>query len=181
MKILLTLTTVLITNLCLIQAQNTVRKVDSFVDKPIVKMTLNGKNIWMLLDTGSSINLLNVSAASKYGFKTYRVHNMPNNVIGFASEELELDYAGNVDLRYKGIQLNSNFLAHDISNIASSFRRESGIVISGIIGSQLMRKYGFVIDMSNRTVKVQYKERKTRGSNRTKSISKAADEVTDQK
>lgn len=168
-------------NLCLIQAQNTTRKVDRFIDKPIVKMTLNGKNIWMLLDTGSSINLLNLSAARKYGFKTYHVPNMPNSVIGFASKELELDYAGNVDLRYKGIKLNSNFLAHDISNIASSFRKESGTVISGIIGSQLMRKYGFIIDMGTQTVRVQHKERKPRGPSRRKSISKTANEITDQK
>ena len=164
MKNSLTFIACTILNICLIQAQEVIKTTDSFKSKPIIKMTLNGKEVWMLLDTGSSVNLLNESARRKYGFKVYSQFNPRNNVVGFASDAVSLQYAGKVDLRYKGIELKGDFLAHDLTNIADSFQHESGLIISGIIGSKMMQRYGFVIDMGNHTASINYQKRKRRSS-----------------
>ncbi len=177
MKIFLILTAVTVLNLPMLQSQDMVSAKDKFTIKPIVKMTLNGKGAWMLLDTGSSVNLLNVSAREIYGFKTFPGYDTRRGVIGFASKELNLEHAGNIDLQYKGLKLKGHFLAYDISNIVASFKTETGKTISGIIGSEMMRRYGFVIDMGNRTTSIQYKKKKSRGVKSCTVRQKTANEI----
>lgn len=160
MKILLSLTTVLLLTIFSLQAQEIVHIEDRFDRKPIVKMKLNGKNIWVLLDTGSSINLLDLSSMKKYKFKTYEQASDARNVIGLGSDEMQLLEVGDVDLVYKGVTLKGKFLTYDISNLITSFHAESGIAISGIIGSELMGKYGFVIDMKSNKASLSYKRKK---------------------
>lgn len=160
MKILFTLTTALLLTIFSLQAQEIVKIEDRFDKKPIVKMKLNGKTIWVLLDTGSSVNLLDLSSMRKYKFKTFGQASGARNVIGLGSDEMRLQEVGNIDLVYKGISLKGQFLAYDISDLIMSFQAESGIAISGIIGSELMRKYGFVIDMRNNKASMSYRRKK---------------------
>lgn len=164
MKILITLTTALLLVIFSLQAQEIVKIEDRFHKKPIVKMKLNGKTIWVLLDTGSSINLLDLTSMKKYKFKTFAQSSNARNVIGLGSDEMQLREVGNIDLVYKGISLKGQFLAYDISDLILSFQAEFGIAISGIIGSELMHKYGFVIDMRNNKASISYRRKKASGT-----------------
>ena len=73
---------------------------------------------------------------------------------------MRLQEVGNIDLVYKGISLKGQFLTYDISDLIMSFQAESGIAISGIIGSELMRKYGFVIEMRKNKASRSYRRKK---------------------
>ena len=132
---------------CSSNAQEIIKVEDHIGAKPVVRMTLNGKKIWVLLDTGASVNLLDIKAQKKYDFGVYNRPGNSVNVVGFASSEIELPRVDGIDLRYQGIRLQDEFLAHDLTEVINSVKQESMITISGIIGYSMMRKYGFVIDM----------------------------------
>ncbi|MCB0505876.1 MAG: hypothetical protein KDC58_10295, partial [Cyclobacteriaceae bacterium] len=57
-------------------------------------------------------------------------------------------------------QLRCPMYAFDISNIAESIQARTGKRITAIIGTHLMRTYGFVIDMGNDTVVMYSKIKK---------------------
>lgn len=145
-----------------VEAQEIIKIEDQIGTKPVVKMTLNGKKIWVLLDTGASVNLLDIKVQKKYDFGVYNRPGNSVNVVGFASSEMELPRVDGIDLRYQGIRLKDEFLAHDLTDVVNSVKQESMITISGIIGYSMMRKYGFVIDMGKDVAVLSYKKKKMR-------------------
>ena len=162
MKSFLLLTAITLATFFSIEAQEIIKIEDHIGAKPVVRMTLNGKKIWVLLDTGASVNLLDINAQRKYDFGVYNRPNNTVNVVGFASSEIELPRVDGIDLRYQGVRLQDEFLAHDLTDVINSVKQESMITISGIIGYSMMRKYGFVIDMGKDVAVLSYKRRKMR-------------------
>lgn len=162
MKPILTVAVIIVTTLFSVQAQERIKIEDQIGVKPVVRMTLNGKKIWVLLDTGASVNLLDIKVQKKYDFGVYNRPDNSVNVVGFASSEIELPRVDGIDLRYQGVRLKDEFLAHDLTDVVNSVKQESMITISAIIGYSMMRKYGFVIDMEKNVAVLSYKKRKMR-------------------
>lgn len=129
-----------------------------YQNKPIVQMELNGKKTWVLLDTGSDISILNIRSQDKYGFNAHE--DAKASVVGLGSKHNPIKEVSNAQLYFGDIKLKSQFYAYDINNIVASIRARSGISISAIIGTSLMREYGFVLDMGSRTVTMTYKVKK---------------------
>jgi hypothetical protein len=138
-------------------AQQIEEKKATFKQKPIVEMTLNDKKVWVLLDTGTEINILNINEKSEFGFKTFLNNDTRYNVPGFGSENNQLHQVGKADLRFGSTRLNRGFYAYDISNITDSIKRRTGKNVTAILGSKTMRDYGFVIDMGDNTVTMKSK------------------------
>lgn len=129
-----------------------------YQNKPIVQMELNGKKTWVLLDTGSEISILNIKSQDKYGFNVHE--DAKASVVGFGSKHNPIKEVSNAKIYFGDIKLKSQFYAYDINNIVNSIRSRTGITISAIIGTTLMRDYGFVLDMGSRTVSMTYKIKK---------------------
>jgi len=56
-----------------------------YYGKPVIKMTLNGKKTWVLLDTGSEITVLNTRSKDKFEFNIFEDYE-PLQVSGFGSD-----------------------------------------------------------------------------------------------
>lgn len=123
-----------------------------YKNKPIIEMTLNGKKTWVLLDTGSSISVLNLKVKEEYNYVAYTNEDRELVVPGFGSEDNTLLYTRKVDLRFGETRLRQRFYAFDFSSVVESIKGRTGKEITAIIGIDTMKSYGFVIDMGNRTV-----------------------------
>ena len=110
-------------------------------------MTLNNQKTWILLDTGSGLTVLDTKVKDKYGFITSGDSRL--RVSGFGSDENQLHRAFKAKIQFGDVHLRGVIYAFDISTVAQSIRRRTGKRIAGIIGTNMMRTYGFVIDMGN--------------------------------
>lgn len=127
--------------------------------KPIVEMTLNNKKVWVLLDTGTDISILNIDSKDKYGFTTFVSASSKYKVPGFGSVNNQLHQVRNCELRFGSTLLKRRVYAFDINNITKSIKARTGKQITAIIGTNMMADYGFVIDMGTKTVVMKRKEK----------------------
>lgn len=109
---------------------------------PIIEVTINGKNARLLVDTGASQSLLDVTASQRYGFNAFEVDDEFHG-IGGVSTVFEVNKA---TVRYRDSLLNANFKAADLGHL----RRSYGI--SGIVGSDWLRKRAAQINYSNNMI-----------------------------
>lgn len=129
------------------QVDYSVVKIHSIYPKPIVKVTLNGNAVYFLLDTGSDIDLLHSKAAKKYNISiSTRNKGTNERVISVNGKYKTFDYIYDFDILIGGKQVYGNFISMDISSVVTSIRDKTGMTISGIIGSETMKNYSFVID-----------------------------------
>jgi hypothetical protein len=122
--------------------------------KPIVAGTLNGKKVYFLLDTGSDFTLLNETETKKYGFKTVNRESAlsVNKAVGVGGTIVEFKSVYNVSISLGSTRISTTCLAYDMSLLVTIIRNRSGIEISGIIGSDVMKRYGVIIDYANKEV-----------------------------
>lgn len=143
------------------QAQDYEMKTAHYQSKPIVRMTLNGEKIWALLDTGTDITLIDLDAGEEYGFTTYFRPDAKFVIPGVgANNYYQLHLVRNANLRYGDTELKRQVYAYNLSNVVGSIRERTGKKITAIIGSDMMCAYGFVIDLGEKTVVLQQKNKK---------------------
>lgn len=111
---------------------------------PIVKVTLNGKTAYFVLDSGSDVSLLHKSDAFDYAFSPKK--RATKSIIGVSGGNQPLYEAPDIVLKMAGHNLQTQFYATDLSTVVEALTISTGIAVSGIIGIDLMRKYGFEID-----------------------------------
>lgn len=122
--------------------------------KPIVEATLNGQKAYFLLDTGSDITMLNKDEKNKYGFKLRIRENENHAAVGIGGKTTELTSVYQVHLKLGSTRIVTSYLAYDMSDIIQAIDQNSGVKISGIIGSDAMKRYGIIIDYKNKVVGV---------------------------
>lgn len=142
------------------EAQNFETVEAKYRGKPIIQMTLNKKKTWVLLDTGSEYTVLDSGAKDKYEFHVFpsRDHNL--NVSGLGSTNNQLMETSHVDLQFGHVELKGRAFAYDLSTVAQSIQLRTGKRITAIIGTHMMRSYGFVIDMRHSTATLYVKSKK---------------------
>lgn len=133
-----------------------------YKNSPIVQMTLNDKKVWVLMDTGATISILNLDSNNEFGFNTTLNLNSQLKVPGFGSVNNRLYQVSNARIKFGKTHLKKRFYAFDITNIVNSIKARTGKKITAIIGTNIMQPYGFVIDMGNETVVMNYYEKKKR-------------------
>lgn len=128
-------------------------KIINLHKKPIIEATLNGKKAYFLLDTGSDITMLSKHDDKKYGFKLL-VRDENHAALGIGGKTAGMTSAYQVRLELGTTRINTRYLAHDLSAIAQAIEKDTGLSISGIIGSDAMKRYGIIIDYKNRVIGV---------------------------
>jgi len=122
--------------------------------QPLVAANLNGKKAYFLLDTGSDVTLLNLNDAKKYAFEVRNARHKKLELSGF-SDEYSIDYltAKNIKLLLGDHPVEIKYRVLDLSTVIESIDHSSNMKICGIIGSDMMKKYNFVIDYKAREVR----------------------------
>lgn len=148
-------------NLAAAKAQEKQIKASHYQSKPIVKMTLNGKKIWALLDTGTASTIIDLNAKKDYGFRTFISSDSEYVVAGVGANNYhQLHQVRNAEILYGETELKRKVFAYNLENIVSSIQERTGKKITAIIGSDMMCAYGFVIDLGEKTVMLQSKKDK---------------------
>ena len=111
-------------------------------DRPIIEVTVNTKTIYMLVDTGSSLNILDIEMLDKLGAeKRFKM----NRVVTLGAEH-DMWHIRKVDIFVKG-RRTTQFIASDIKLIRESILQATGIKIAGILGTPAIKELGMVIDL----------------------------------
>jgi hypothetical protein len=129
---------------------------------PIVEVRLNEKKAFFLLDTGSAITMLNQKDGSKYGFKTFDRGNEQHMAIGIGGATTSFTSAYKVKLELGSTRLMTHYMIHDLSHIIAQIKKSSGVEISGILGSDIMKRYGIIIDYRHKRIGVMVSRKATK-------------------
>lgn len=111
---------------------------------PIVTFYQGDKKFNFLLDTGSSLSVINQSALE---FITHTASNNTGNLFGVDGVKREVSYVS-IDLSYKNNNYTEEFQVLDMQNAIDQVKAESGVNMIGIIGSEFFRKYRYILDFN---------------------------------
>ena len=118
--------------------------------RPLIEVTVNGKKCAMLIDTGSSINILCTSKLIRYGVDGKQVKNYAKTISGVRN----IYTINDIDVNIKGNILTS-FYSVDIEASCKSMEAETGIEVVGILGTPAIKELGMIIDLSGGIVTIK--------------------------
>lgn len=124
-----------------------------FDKQPIIEGRLNGQKAYFMLDSGSQLSLLNSSAAEAFSFGVSRKGPDDRNLngVGGAGEKLKYAYEYQLGLGMQAT-IDVSFFAYGLDHLLDE---KNGIRPIGIIGGDLMKRYGFQIDFKNKCVRIR--------------------------
>ncbi len=129
-------------------------KMISLDDQPIIVGKLNGKRAYFLVDSGSDISLLDASQKLKYGIRITTLDLADHELYDLSSKHKKrVPIAKKVQVHLGSELVKGRFLVLDIETLVDAIRRSNGIKIAGIIGSDVMKRYAFLIDYGEREVR----------------------------
>ena len=118
-------------------------------NRPLIEVEINGVKAAMLIDTGSSINIICTSKLSKFGGSDKAIKNYTKTISGVRT----VYTIKNVNVNVKNRNA-STFYSVDIETSCKSIEAETGIEIAGIIGTPAIKELGMVIDLSRGIVTI---------------------------
>lgn len=110
--------------------------------RPIVEVVVNGVRTSMLVDTGSSLNIIDVNQLINLGVKKRFKMSSANAVFGKTTMWQLLE----CDVRFHGVNI-YQFAATDIEMVVHSIEHNTGIKIAGILGTPAIKELGMSIDL----------------------------------
>lgn len=120
----------------------TVVKLESSI-RPIVKVQINGKAEYMLIDTGSSINILSQQTVYKY---KARIRTRYAGTVYSTEGYTNAVHVDSVIIKVREKQINQ-FIMLNVSSISDNILQVTGIKIAGILGTPAIKELGMVIDL----------------------------------
>lgn len=118
---------------------------------PIVRGTINGLVAYFLVDTGSTVTVLNESLQSHYGFSVVKNRFWDRRCVVGMGGRCSLKEAQDVTVGLGSISLAFVNKASDLTMLSEQFVAND-IVIAGIIGTDLLCFLGSKIDLRERTI-----------------------------
>ena len=109
-----------------------------------IKITLNNKKAYLLIDTGASKSLLDISQANDFNFNYYLI--AKDRYIGIGGEQdIFAIYNYNIN------ELFIPFLGTNLNDVNTYFKKD-GIPIVGVLGADFMEKYKTKIDFDTNKI-----------------------------
>lgn len=116
----------------------------------IIEGTLNGKKACFLIDTGSTISVLNHSKKNHYNFKKAKILGQSVTLSGIGGEHKALYSIYNAEIMIGEILIVGIHLSTPLDEINRNLFHKTGYNIAGVLGSNTIELYGFVIDYANK-------------------------------
>ena len=110
---------------------------------PILIFEQDGTDLIFILDTGSSVCVLDESSISK--LKDFKYLDREDNLVDVNGGKVKRRY-GLFKFKCDNIDFENEFLISDLTNIKESVKEDSGVSIDGIVGSDFFSKYQYIID-----------------------------------
>ena len=118
--------------------------------KPIIEILINGNKYNMLIDTGSSINILCKEVVKN---ENMRLRTMYAGDLYSATTKIKARHVDNADININNINI-YQFIMFDIESVRESILQSTGIKIAGILGTPAIKELKMVIDLSRGIVTI---------------------------
>jgi len=119
-------------------------------DRPIIEATVNGNDCYLLIDTGSSINIIDFAQLEGLGVR--RRFKMGDAVSISGGTILWQIFQVPVIVTSRNV---TQFIASDLTAVRESILQSTGIKISGILGTPAIKQLGMIIDLSRGIVTIK--------------------------
>lgn len=120
------------------------REAMDLTNLPIVTFYQKDNKFNFLLDTGSSLSVINKASLDNI---IHHKSNKTGDLFGVDGIKREVSYAS-IDLTYKGYTYKEEFQVLDMQEAINQIKAESGVNMIGIIGSDFFRKYKYILDFN---------------------------------
>ena len=118
--------------------------------RPLVGVVVNGVKTSMLVDTGSSINIIDVNQLSNLGIKKRFKMSSAYSIFGKSTMWQLLEY----NVSFNGLRVNQ-FAATDLEGIVYSIEHNTGIRIAGILGAPAIKELGLIINLKQGVITIK--------------------------
>lgn len=110
---------------------------------PIVTFYQGDKKYNFLLDTGSTMNIIDKGSKLEYVLEKEQ-----STITGVNGTSVEASYA-KVNLFYKQKEFITTVQVTDMAEAFSFVKQETGITLHGILGNNFFTEYGYILDYYN--------------------------------
>jgi len=117
----------------------------------MLKCQLNGKPAYFLIDTGASFTVLNSKSAKNYNFDVLERKGLKTTGFGGSTSAIQITIGA--DVEFKNKKLSMGFLAQDLTKMIRLIQSSTKLRIVGIIGTDLLKRYGCSVDFGNKVLK----------------------------
>ena len=111
-------------------------------DLPVVTFYSGHKKLNMLLDTGSSECIINKEYLDSICYtetdKKKEIFGMEGNIV--------INPIVSTTISYSGLKFDVELIAMDMNQAFGTIKKESGVTIHGIIGSNFFTRYKYILD-----------------------------------
>lgn len=114
-------------------------------DLPIVTFYNNGRKFNFLLDTGATMSVIDSNALNNL---KYIKSEDSGTLFGMEGTKIDVSYI-KAFLKYKEEEYEEEFQVVDMSAAFGQIKTESGVNLSGILGSLFFRRYQYVLDFES--------------------------------
>lgn len=114
-------------------------------DLPVITFYNNGKKFNFLLDTGATMSVIDSNVLSNLSHENL---DDAGSVYGMEGNRIEVSYVKAL-LEYKGRNYEEVFQVINMSAAFNQVKAESGVTLSGILGSLFFKKYQYVLDFES--------------------------------
>lgn len=120
-----------------------------FGKQPIVAGTLNGRPAYFMLDSGAKISLLEAGKAQQYRFATWKSDDYDHHTTGIGGRQSAIYMTGATKLMLGPQRIKNRLMATQLSHLFRTFGPYRPV---GIMGADVMEKYGLIIDYGQQRV-----------------------------
>jgi len=124
----------------------------------MVKVLINGKKGWMLIDTGASKTVFDTSRIKKFTSENEFMLNEKLST-GLGTNSMQTHSACIKKIQFGELAIkNFDTILLDLSHVNESYRKLGLSEIDGVLGSDLMMKYDAVIDYKAKELMLKWKK-----------------------
>lgn len=114
------------------------------LELPVITFYVGDKKLHFLLDTGSNKSIINTKVLN---FIPYEDTHEKSKLFGLEGNVQETSYV-NIDLLYNDKSFPTKFQSVDMSNAFRTIKKENGVTLHGILGTEFFNNYKYVIDFN---------------------------------
>lgn len=126
----------------------------------LIKVKINNKNAYLIIDTGASKTVLDKGRIGKYvSEKEFGIHDKLSS--GLGTNTMESHFTTIKKIKIGEIELlNYKAVLLDLSHVNNSYEQVGFKPIEGVLGSDILLQYKAVIDYERKILKLNFRKKK---------------------
>lgn len=119
---------------------------------PLLRVSINGKTAWMIVDTGASVTVVNAAVANQYGFSVAGNFSASKTEMASLAGSTDLYATYSCTISIGDLTIKYAPKAQNMISLTSRIKEHEKITIVGILGSDVLSKYKMNINYAAQTI-----------------------------